>query len=463
MRKKKWMAGIIGFLLFIIIVYVDSSRDRVEPEIYVADSWEDVKAFQYQKTPGLKRAEKLGLTRHYEDIKIDVPGTNRTLSIDEIWFTKDFSYLFYSIDLGEDGFNLTREHIEENFPELIISPGLVDNDQEIMLGSSRGRWSITEGIVYQNRLYHQIQFPEFLKRTDEGYERISSMEELILSGAMVRIGDENYELDDIRLPVHFDEHDEIVKTIDLNREVEVMGHTLTWEMLELGTTYNRLYFRFEPVEDRLGNRIKLVMNTDQGEIRDYSAGARIEQTEDGSYVIQTHPFNHWPNTIDLELKGVTMVGSDEFSFEVDTEPYKTFLNNSTDEVPEINRFLETIKNTDIFLNSTFREEDMGIFISYELPDHADVPYMKLVGGMPVHSDEVRDDTFSKIMFHIENEKGETPESGSRFADVENYGFYIEKEYIENSEKLFVEVSHLYYEIVTDWKGTFEIPEENHTN
>lgn len=77
MRKKKWMAGIIGFLLFIIIVYVDSSRDRVEPEIYVADSWEDVKAFQYEKTPGLKRAEKLGLTRHYEDIKIDVPGTNR--------------------------------------------------------------------------------------------------------------------------------------------------------------------------------------------------------------------------------------------------------------------------------------------------------------------------------------------------------------------------------------------------
>ncbi|MBO8155446.1 MAG: hypothetical protein H0Z32_03200 [Bacillaceae bacterium] len=459
MNRKNWIIGLIGFSVFAIVMYMTTNKERIEPEVYVADNWEDVKAFQYEKIPGLRRAEKLGLARQYENIKVEVPGTNRTLSIDEIWFAKDFAYLFYSIDLAEDAYDLTRENAEENFPELFIKHDLLDDKRDIILRSSRGRWPKSEGIVYQNRLYQQIHLVEFSKNTDQGYERISSIDELLLTDAVVRIGDETYELEDIRLPVYYDEDDEVVKTIHVGQELEVMGHTLKWEKLELGTSKNKLYFLFYPAEDRLGSHIELMIKTDRGEVWDYIFLIKKEQDE--LYSIQFPPFNYWPSHIDIELKSFGMIGSDEFSFEVDTELYKDYLKSSEKGIVESeeNEYIGTIKNTDIYLNYVYRPDDMAIVVSYEQPKNLEKPYTMLFSSGPIPANKVRDQQPNLIVFHIENEKGENAVYGSTYSSKDKYGIFLKKDFLERSEKLLGHVSHLHYQIVTDWQGAIEVPAE----
>ncbi|GIO12616.1 hypothetical protein J19TS2_21710 [Cohnella xylanilytica] len=62
-----------------------------------ADRWEQVKAYQYEKTPGLERAEKLGLTRDF-DKEIPVPDSSDSVMIHEVWANR--ANIFFSTALA---------------------------------------------------------------------------------------------------------------------------------------------------------------------------------------------------------------------------------------------------------------------------------------------------------------------------------------------------------------------------
>ncbi|MBB6451704.1 hypothetical protein HNQ94_000125 [Salirhabdus euzebyi] len=268
-----------------------------------------------------------------------------------------------------------------------------------------------------------------------------------------------------------------MKEIKINESVNFLDDTIAFDYIEVGTTENRLFFRYEPKKDKLADMMNVTIRTDKekGWERDFV----IEQAEEGTYFITTPPFHEWPSKLNIQLNSVRLVGENDFSFTIDASKYDEVVNGEDaghTEKPE--EKLATIKNTDVYLDELVYDES-GIYfmIRYELPQNEKRPYVQLASRSPEiyeiykeiieetdrdpHEKGMLERHFGNLVQAV-NEKGEEGSYGSRGGGPgSRYGLLLEREFVEDSEEINVTIHKLFYEVVLHWEKTIDVHESEH--
>lgn len=197
--KPLFIAVVVTLTLFIIVIGVGFRKDSTR--IMHAVSWDRVKAYQYEKTPGLKRAEELGLTRSYQ-IEMPVPETDLILSIYEVWYNKEHVYFFYSFERTKGSF---AKHLKDReAPVLSFRAFLPDSTEDTDTAGNASyplNWPSWEGAQHQGKFHQRLAVAPFI---EEDQVLVSRIEEIVLKQVLVQWGDHTYPLEDIRLPLHID-------------------------------------------------------------------------------------------------------------------------------------------------------------------------------------------------------------------------------------------------------------------
>jgi hypothetical protein len=163
-KSNSWKIFLLAFMVITVIGIMQllDSEQKIEKveELTFVDTIEEVKEWQNERTPGLKRAEELGLINHY-DVEIPIADTGHSLFIEKIWYSPKAVTIFYSIDLGKEGYQLRYARDSENtidrIPDLhflFTTPSVRDQQPNNIL--DQNGLSPGEGVVFVKRFYNQV-------------------------------------------------------------------------------------------------------------------------------------------------------------------------------------------------------------------------------------------------------------------------------------------------------------------
>jgi hypothetical protein len=451
-KSNRWRMILIALVVFAVIgiVQIFDSEQKIEKVegLTFADTIEEVKGWQYEMNPGLKRAEDLGLTTNY-DVEIPIADIERSLFIEKIWYTPKAVKIFYSIDLGREGYQLRYAEDSENTIDkiptihfLFASPSV--GDEQHNNTPYHNELSLGEGVVFENRIYHQVNVEPFI---DQQRNLISKVDKAVLKNVMVQLQGKKNELDDITLPLQVNLTQEVIKTIPINQESTVMDTLIRLERLELGTIKNNLYFRVEHPDRHRVQKVNMLIRTDFGEKRGFPDGFHVKTEKDGLYVFSFPTFESEPHEIEFELKGIQFIGEDHVAFSIDTSRYTNSVPTANEKhVDKINRKIGGKKNTDLIIEELIYDRSSFIFsITYQKHAILPKPYVHLVSGS-MKASKVNGERSIPLLVSALNEKKERPHFnliGSRFI--------FSRIFVEKAQRIDVRIENLLYEMVFDWK------------
>ncbi|MFD1738142.1 hypothetical protein ACFSCX_16565 [Bacillus salitolerans] len=447
--SKPWMNTIVVLVLLVSFVLVTNKLTKLnEHDLHEVRNWEDVKSWQYEQTPGLLRAEELGLAKNY-DITIPIEGTSKTFELNEIWYNKNTVYIFYSVDYEKNHIPTINFHFGT---EVVDSRNYVNRPYS-------GNVSPDEGVVYKGRYYHRVQVNPIY---NEEQEFVEEVEQAFLKEFTVRIDEKTYELEPITVQLDYQLSNEEEVEFALDKEQVVKGHTITWKSMFIGTSHNALGFSFEPLSSYVLSGVQARVETDHGEERTIYT---MNSLGDKHYSLSFDPFNVYPTAITIKTENIHLTDDQRFSFEFNVEDFTI---ETTDK--KVHTLLETIQETDIFLERLFYD-DRGVMFELLLkptPTNdgnqylvATTPtvygeYEHRLGEAKTPKEEERLKAIPYIM-HVTNEKGEIASYGSRGSGPEErMGLFLDRAFIEKSKTIRVEVSHLLHEIKVHENVEFEI-------
>lgn len=448
--------GVILLVVLLLVLFAVKRWDQPgDQKVIKVDSWEEVKQYQYAKTPGLKRAEELHLVRTF-DTKIHVPGTGRTLSIDEIWYNSKHVFFFTSIDVPS-GF-LGAVPNEKEVPIVSFQMGLPGDkpggpDHPLYTLN----WMPNEGVIHNGRFYNRATTNPLYK--DGMSDVLPQVDEIVLRDVSVSIGGQTIPLPDVTLPIRFDVRQEVTVSVPLKQELRPMDRTIALESLELGTTVNRLYFRFRsPDRSEQLNHLSFTLRSDKGEVRDSNL-SRIEAGPNGRHYVEFEPFDKQPAKLELTLHSLWLAGDDRIRFSFDSGTYSRHVKNETDSYREkVGQHIATIKNTDIYLDELYYD-DRGISFSvrYEDKEAGKVPRLHLIPETP-NDAEMGINRKLPLTVTATNERGEPGEYGQRGSSSEGtFDMFLDAKFVQASKRIDVTVDRLLYEIAGEWKAACEVP------
>ncbi|WP_274651194.1 hypothetical protein [Paenibacillus humicola] len=424
-----------------------------------AASWQQVKAYQYEKTPGLERAEALKLTRQINQT-INIPGTDRTVSLDEIWYNSQYIYFFYSVDMKAPHLGSVKE---EDLP--VVSFQVKNGQDEAADGSPLFtlNWLQDEGVYYNGRFYGRMAANPFPERDGTGSTAKRDVSQLDLKGMTVRLAGTPYPLSsDIKLAVDYKASQEKTETLPVNQSYTALGQTIEITQFEMGTTMNRLYLRYhDSGEAGQFAGASIVIKTDAGETRH----AEVTETlPDGTVKMEFPPFNRRPRNVDIELQSVLFFnGSHRIEFSLNVSKYDTFIQRGDDSRrEETRRPIGRIENTDIDLDELYYDNrGIDFTIAYQTEKGLRKPYLHLYpalpGSIPTGAHQV-DETKIPMLVRVTNERGEEGTIGQRGGGSgDRFDAFIDKPLIEHSKEIHVTIDNLMTEPVTDWKTSVSIP------
>lgn len=419
------------------------------------NSWEQVKAYQYEKTPGLERAEKLKLTREF-DTAIEFPESTDMLAIHEIWYNLEHIYVFYSVDMKLSAASLPRE---ADIPYVSFR---VKADQESTFENPifAQNWAPTEGVYYKGRIYGRATTNSI--RNDVG--ELEKVERLKLTGVNIRKGDTTVALPDVLLTANFDAAEEKLESIAIKHSHYALGESIELNRLDLGTTINRLYFEYS--SSNQSNKFvgaEVVIQTNEGEMRQ-----GIIYSEDSLLYVAFQPFNRRPKSIELEWQTLKFFNKEnQIEFKIDATKYKDHVREREDSHrEEVNRKIGSLQNTNIFLQEIYYD-DRGISfqVEYKKDKGLKIPYLHLYPEMPnsifpgaSQEEKTKQKNILPMLVHVVNERGEEAEIGQRGSGSGGrYSAFIDAAITERSKELNVTVSNLITELVVDWKSSIPVP------
>ncbi len=419
--------------------------------ILKANSWEQVKAYQYEKTPGLERAEKLGLTRGF-DKKIPIPGTSDDLIVHEVWPNREHIYFFYSVST-------------KSMPAEGKAPVLSFNAKNEQANPSEHpvytlNWAPQEGVYYKGRWYGRLATDAY--RNDN--TKLDEWKEVELTNLSVRRGDlDTIALPAVSLPVEYRASDEIVETYPIGQSYGDADRKLEVDRLEVGTSENRLFFRFSaPNGDRSKPmNVSVRLRTDQGETRE----ARIVENFS---MVGFEPFNKRPGRIAVEWDSVRYMDRDlGFEFTLDGAKIKEDIGKRQGMVRiDSSERIDRLLHTDILLNELiYDERGLAFSILYESDKGLKKPYVRLASETPnsipvemKEEDRERNSVNLPLIVRVFNAGGEEKNIGQSGSDSgERYDAFIENPFGGEAEELRVSVTNLLVEWGIDWKTEVTIP------
>lgn len=366
MKNPKLLYAGISILFFVIMIYVLSpTSTQTYPtleneEVKKVDSKSEVHKFFNSITPGLKRAESLGIVKHI-DKEIQFEGFQRSLVLDKIWYKKDEAYLFYNRDIESVG--KTPSHNKDvevpNIKNISIDPGRTNLDIGISSYGSAPR----ESVQFEGRFYSRLRFDIH----DKEYDKISTINKTVPVNVNLNV-DGKSEVFSTSIPVAYQSSQEYIQEIDLNQTFSQDDISLDFNSLEIGSSYNRLYFTSETLPDHDLYNIFMTIQPVNDEKENASYIRSDKQTENpNDYYIEWDPFNEIPDQLSFNLKHATVRGTESVYFQLD---FNSYFADHNEERFELGKKVAHRKNTSIIVESLFkqkREENprLGVYIRHE--------------------------------------------------------------------------------------------------
>ncbi|MBB6451703.1 uncharacterized protein YpmB [Salirhabdus euzebyi] len=197
---KKWQITaiiIVFFILFVLIYFEDTNKSFFnQTQLDEVSSWEEVKEYQYENTPGLKRAEKLGLAKTFDYLTYEIPGTEKEISIDEVWYSDQQVYLFYSYDIDESMIEDMESNQERQSQTVQFAPTISESNDVINHGIYTGNWPNDTGVIYDGKLYQRLIFSPFFDNSVE-HHLVERIPEFVLKNFRIHIEGETRGIGDI--------------------------------------------------------------------------------------------------------------------------------------------------------------------------------------------------------------------------------------------------------------------------
>jgi hypothetical protein len=432
------MKAIIVIVLTVSFMLVTNKLTNIH-NFKIAKSWEDVKAHQYEQTPGLLRAEKIGLAKEF-DVSVPIPGTNMTFEIDEIWYNNQDVYVFFNIDksfkdIPNIHFTFFSEEVETTYRN----------------GPYTKNVGAQDGIFYKNRYYNRLVVTPIY---DDKQELVSEVKSVVIDDLYIQINNKRYSLDPIALKLDYKQENEKRILIDVHEEYFSQLGTIVWKDLMIGTSNNLLNFSFIPKEGYALNTIRATITSNHGEERNI---VFIDKLGNNEYAVNFEPFNQYPSEISVQLENITLVDDRSFSFSFNVDDYTT---SRTEK--KLDDRIKTVQNTDIYLNRLFYDDRGMMFEILLKPKESKKGEFHLVAVTPntIHADQkgIDKDVLQSLPYIVKatNEKGKIAEYGSRGSGPgERMSMFLERSFIEKSEQVQVEFSQLLNELKVEKEFVFK--------
>lgn len=453
--KPLLIAVVVTLVLFLAVIGVGFRKDSAQ--MVHATSWDRVKAYQYEKTPGLKRAEQLGLTRSFQ-IKVPVPETDLLLSLYEVWYNQAHVYFFYSFERTEGSFG---KHLKDREAPVLsfraTLPGSTENtpSQE----SYSLNWSPWEGAQHQGKYHQRSATSPFLEEDSKAL--VTRIREIVLRQVSVRWGENTYPVPELRLPVYIDMNSERSVSIPLNRSHLMLERSIHYERLDLGTSINHLYFRFRTAGDSetlLGVSGRVL--TDEGEERRFYGEYGPETDGGGRLSAAFPPFDSHPAGVSVILESVRLMDrNNRLQFQLDAGDFKDFIRRREDTYEQKKHSkLAVIENTQAYLKGLYYDHrGIHFTIGYEEKRWMKKPFIRLLAQTPNSPLQASNDERLPMLVTAMNERGEPGRFGQRGSDGRMFGIFVDRAFIDSSEQMDITIGNLVKEIVGEWKVHTAVP------
>jgi len=409
---------LILILFFMLISGCQPSENKVEE-------------YRQKHTPGLKRAEDLGLVvepKITQEIK-----EGMALTIEKVWYNSKEVYIFYSLSSFPE--KLKEINFKLGHPDVLISsPGYNGGYPK-------------ENMVIDGKYYGRLTFSSLRDRNTNAL--LEQVEDVIISGIVLNY-ENNLELIQdiqIRVPINFAKAKEVEETYNLNQEIDVLGRKLVLESLTLGVGENEITGFLKGKEEEQFYTLKAKIGTNDNEERHFTGIYRTE--EENGFRLTFLPFDQLPTELHLKLEQLSLIGTDQVSFTLDTAPYQEYLNKESGKRFKVNKLLGEKRNNKTFLEEVFVDDrGLNIEILHQLQDNMEEPYEGFWAISALNDDYSGGDGVTKYgkianMMTVTNEKGEKGNLGQRSQGPGNrMGAFIEADFIKKSSTIGVTIDNL---------------------
>ncbi|WP_407272987.1 DUF4179 domain-containing protein [Radiobacillus sp. PE A8.2] len=463
-RKKSWMPKVATAVMACVILFVGFQfskeylgfyfgADQAEHKWETAELLNDVESYYIEKTPGLARAEELGLVMEVNFTSYLDNGVK--LHIDKIWYNSKDVYLFYYISMDDLGVLMEGADRGPRITRMSVSQDDEGKYPYQNLPLYTMNMAMNDGIIYKDRFYHRISFSPI---HGEDNEALTELNDILDVDITADLFGEEVTANQVAIPVEYDKNKEYVYTSPINQKVEKEGIELVFYTIDIGVTENQLFGRVIIANgDRLRS-IDATITTDRGEshrIRGYVTD--WDQPEQFSFEIP--PFNYEPENVTITVNSVEMISDESFDFSIDISDYEEKMkqfNNSYEVSPH--EPIGEIMDTKIYLDRLLYDErgiNFDILYEPEVPNQT----KKLLEDTPATTEEpiIAD---QPLLMSAYNEQGKSASYGQRGSGPgHRFGIFLEKEFVEISNSVDITINNLLYQVKMDASVTSSVSEE----
>jgi len=475
----------VGLVLFLLLLFIgynvylkwEKTHFTVDAEAFnVKDSLDQVMEEEYKWIEGLQLADQFNKLKNV-DISRELPNQQRDISLHKTWFLPGGFFVLYSINLQKGDEN-PQDIPELNYSKVTMksSDGETKTFQTLQNNDIREtiRDDDYEGEVLDKRLYRSLLLvidPERIQDDDtQDLEHFfENMNKIMLHEATLNYHENNENnsddsgklIDNLAVSMDFNFEDYEYATIPIHQEILLdNGRKLQFGDLDVSAYQNTLYFAMEENNASLKNmEANIVWDGREGE--EYPSTYDITK-EDGDYSAWFRPFVKIPSQLKVSIQSISYAIDKDVSFDIPANTEETESSEPIGEVEGIHFYFDGYETLDDHIGKDL----VGLKVTWEPTDTKMLPLPSFDNLVLQHDLEQQLKRFEKEngiewtgpnarnILVVKNEKGEKPEYHDPFdkpdtpntrSGQESVTIFLEKAFVEQSEKLEVIIRNFTYD------------------
>ncbi len=218
-HKKIYISLLSFFFLAVAIYFFTPSSSKTYPsleseKIKSVESREEIQAYYESITPGLKRAEKLGIVKNL-DKKIDLGGFQESIDLEKVWYTNDEVHLFYNRDIKSVG---KKDYGDRKIEVPQIISIKMNREKKQNVHNIRSIFHRDTGVQYKGRFYSLVSF----QLRDENYDHITDIEDILHAKINAKVEGESKTFP-VSIPVSYNPSFEKIKSVPFDKQISYKG------------------------------------------------------------------------------------------------------------------------------------------------------------------------------------------------------------------------------------------------
>ena len=436
--RKKYFAYQITLLVVLVLIILFSFVYKNNEKDITADidpNSNAIRQYYYDSIPGLIRAEQLEMVKPIHKT-YNIPDTHYSLKIDRIWYNSRDAFIFYHV---------------ENIDQVAYLGGYFIADDNTQTKEIHPRdlvgTSSEKGFFYNNNFYSFLRITPVHSIKEEENDINLQFKPILF------IEETEYDFEAINIDLEAIYAEEPIKKFKLDRKIETDEYNLELYELEAGVSYNKIYFKYNGSETETICKIQAQMITDKNEKFEVDKSPILTDHDESRYYIEIEPFNELPDSFDIKIESISLIGSDSIQFTIDTS-----IANKKKGIHTIKKPLARVINTDIILETLhFKDNHVEIELQWDNADNRDndmileMEYLFSRNQKSLISDVNSGNINVPNVITVQNHFGETIEAGSYLYPFMPHDNNINKIYCilpievwQESAKIFISIDNITY-------------------